>query len=653
MKSIFRKIHNIREKLVFALSLAACMLAYWHGLDGGFMFDDYPNIVHNQRLSAIDEITFDAIHSAISQEQPGPIGRPISFISFAINTALSGLNPYYFKLTNLAIHLLNGVLLLNLILILLKQLIPRSTQTEIYAIALTTTAAWLLHPINLTSVLYVVQRMTELSAFFILLSLLLYATARTRQIEGQSGAPLRLSLIPLTFLLALFSKETGALLIVYLFLIEWLVFRFAAKSSTTSRRVRYTYLVMSIVIAPVALFMLYHFSFGYGHREFNLSERLMSEGRILWFYIQSILIPNTSSMALFHDDFVISRGLFLPPQTLLALLGLSILITTAVWLRKKARVVAFGILFFFSTQLLESTVIPLELIHEHRNYIGSWALLLPASYYLITFGKRHGASLLVYCLTCLLIIALGINTYMRSWYWGHELLLAQQQALLHPNSYRNMLTAGSAFSSLLMESNAEEYLRLGLDYYIRAYQIEPQESKALVSIVSIMYQLNDKKGLERYSQLLLETLRNGKISTETANAFIVTSQCVAGNNCQFPFDLYKKMCRVLLANPFIKSNSEFYAKVISANSNIAYLEGDIDQAIEYGEQSILLEPSEPQYYLNQAMLMISIKAFNKTKEYLAQARAIDNTQFIENKIAPIENMLHAYEAHENQQGYAP
>jgi hypothetical protein len=107
--------------------------------------------------------------------------------------------------------------------------------------------------------------------FFVLLSLLFYATARTRQIDGQSGAPLRLSLIPLTFLLALFSKETGAPLIVYLFMIEWLVFRFAAKSSTTSRRVRYTYLVMAIVIAPVALFMLYHFSFGYGHRELNLT----------------------------------------------------------------------------------------------------------------------------------------------------------------------------------------------------------------------------------------------------------------------------------------------------------------------------------------------------------------------------------------------
>jgi hypothetical protein len=70
------------------------------------------------------------------------------------------------------------------------------------------------------------------------------------------------------------------------------------------------------------------------------------------------------------------------------------------------------------------------------------------------------------------------------------------------------------------------------------------------------------------------------------------------------------MCRVLLANPFIKSNSGFYAKVVSANSNIAYLEGNIDQAIEYGEQSILLEPSKLQYYQNQALLMISIKEFN-------------------------------------------
>ncbi|MCU7927346.1 MAG: hypothetical protein KZQ97_13005 [Candidatus Thiodiazotropha sp. (ex Dulcina madagascariensis)] len=639
----FSRIHHTGYMLLLLALLTACLWAYWPGLHGGFLFDDFPNIVLNPRLGAIEGIDLASIRSAISQAEPGPIGRPVSFISFAINTAFSGLNPYYFKLTNLAIHLLNGVVLFSLVRILLSRITTLQTQREINLVALTTTGAWLLHPLNLTSVLYVVQRMTELSALFVFISLLLYSAARTRQIEGESGAPLLFSVLPLTFLLAVFSKENGVLLIAYLFTLELTLFRFKAKTTATAQRLRNLYLALALFAIPTGLVVMHHYALGYGHRSFTLAERLLSECRIVWFYIQSILLPDIRSMTLFHDDFVISTGLFSPPQTLLALLGLIGLLISALWLRNKARLLVFGLLFFFSSHLLESSVIPLELIHEHRNYVGSWGLLLPVSYYLLMFGKRHGREMLSYASACLLIVILGVNTHIRSQYWGNELSLVQYQAHHHPDSYRSMLAAGSAFASNAVEPHAEEYLDKALDYYLKAYQMEPSESKALVSIVSIFNLLDDGENANDYASRLLENLKNKPVSTDTSNAFVVTSQCMADNGCRFPLSIYKEMSRALLSNDHIKRNKDFSAKVYSANSNIAYLEGDIDLAIDYGEQSIALFPSEVQYYLNQAILMISSQRLTEARDYISQARALDKSIFIEKKISAVESMLKQHE----------
>lgn len=625
--------------LLLSLLIVICLVSYWPGLFGGFLFDDFPNIVENDRLTAIDDLSVEAIQSAMYQPNPGPVGRPVSFFTFALNIAFTGLDPFYFKITNLLIHIANGILVFLLIKKLFETINEPNIDVYITAISLAVAGAWLLHPLNLTSVLYVVQRMTALSALFVFSSLLLYSAGRVRQIKGNTGAAYFFAWIPATFILALFSKEIGILLIVYLYVLELTIFRFKAASRSSQLWLKNFYTVLAIIAIPAGMYFMYRHSLNYGNRDFTLVQRLLTESRVLFFYVQSIVVPNISSMAIFHDDYVISKSLFSPTSTIYSILALIAIATTAFWFRSKAPFFAFGVLFFFSSHLLESTVLPLELIHEHRNYIGSWGILLPLFYYLIRTGIKHRRETLTYIISITLVIGLATATRIRSTYWGDEILLAQYHAYHHPNSPRTMLNAGATFLTLAQITEDAELLDEALDYYTRAYRLRPKESSALISITSILHKKDDFETLQVYSATLLENLSKHRVSDESMNAFTRVSHCLNRKNCDFPFIIYKLMAEAMLNNPKIQLNSQYHAKVLSANSNMQLLEGNIENAIVLGEEALALDPNEIQYYLNQSMLMNIIGQADRAKDYLDRAAQVDNSQYSSERIQAIYRSL--------------
>jgi len=616
--------------------LVACAWAYGPGLAGPFLFDDFPNIVQNDRLTAIQDLSIESVRSAISQLEPGPVGRPVSFISFAINMAFTGLDPLFFKMTNLAIHLLNGILLFFLVRAILNGLDASQRPPRIMAIALLSVGAWLLHPLNLTSVLYVVQRMTELSAMFVFLSLLLYSYARIRQIEGKRGAALLMAGIIPVALLALFSKENGVLIVAYLVVLELCIFRFRAYAPSTGRLLQRAYLALAAMGIPVGLYVLYRFSVEYGSRDFTLVERLLTESRVLWFYVRSILLPDIRTMTLFHDDYVVSTSFFSPPSTSIAVVSLAAVIAAALWVRRKAPVFAFGVLFFFSSHLLESTVIPLELVHEHRNYVGSWSLLLVGFCYLVQLASRYHREVTVLMLAASVLVALTVSTRIRASYWRNEILLVQYHAHHHPTSVRSLQAVGSAFIAYAIEENSLPYQKKALEYYIRAYEQAPTESHALVSIIGVLYLMDDKESIARYRDVLLNNLATQPITTQTIYSFGTLARCLGGPKCHFPFWLYKDMALSLIKNPFLDVHPEYAAKVYSANANFAFLDRNFEQALAYGEKALTLYPAEPTYYLNQALVLMSAGRETEAQDYLNRARKVDGSLFMENKIASLK-----------------
>ena len=449
---------------------------YSPGIRGSFVFDDLPNIIENPALQIFDG-SFSSLIDASLNGVASPLGRPLSMASFALNLHFNGGDPLYFKLVNLVIHLLNGVM----IFVLAQRLCPRWTGGDKSSLAaLWIAAVWLLHPLNLTPVLFVAQRMTSLAAFFTLAALLLYLYGR--QTAGSKGwMAIALSLL-LCWPMALMSKETGLLLPLYIVVCEWLVLR--CSLSFSSRILWLGAISLGFSLAGI-VFVEWNFVVGgYTFRDFGLVERLLTESRVLWFYLLQLLFPWPDLFSLHHDDFTISRGLLSPPQTVLAIVGWLVLIVFTVLRHQKYPLFAFAVTWFLVAHALESTILPLELAYEHRNYLASFGILIWLAGLLFTTQERGKVPRLV--LAGSFLIFCGLVTTLRASLWGDEFRRTQLEAEIHPKSARTNYEAGTSLVDNTFLStrggNAIAY-QTAQFYFKRAAELDKNSKAPLISML--------------------------------------------------------------------------------------------------------------------------------------------------------------------------
>ncbi len=381
--------------LVFALLLVTAI--YWPGLSGSWLFDDYPNIVDNHGVQP-SEVSIPALVRATLSSPASDFKRPLASLSFAANYLVSGLDPYAMKLTNLVIHLLNGLLVFVLARMLLRSAGVGAQERHAGIISALIAAGWMLLPINLTAVLYVVQRMESMANLFVLLGLIGYVAGRRRMLAASTSLPtpharfrlgrfspdargfaLCLLSITLPTALGLLAKETAVMLPLYALLVEWMLFRFHTSSGQRDWRIFGSFVVVLMLPMLIGLGWLLPGLLkpqAWATRDFTLGTRLLSEMRIVVDYIRWTLLPTPDALSFYHDDFRISTGLLSPWSTLASLFLLVALVALMLWLRTRRPLAALGIALFLGCQLLTGTILQLELIYEHRNYFASFGLLL-------------------------------------------------------------------------------------------------------------------------------------------------------------------------------------------------------------------------------------------------------------------------------------
>lgn len=363
-------------KYLALLILATGAWIYHPTLGGSFIFDDIVNISANQYLQ-IEQPTFDSLMQASFSSYSGPLRRPVAMFSFAMNYLFTGLDPWWMKLTNLLIHIINACL----VWLVLRLLLPRVTSfsnNDVNAIPLMVAGAWLLHPINVTAVAYIVQRMTSLSATFVLLAMLAYIHLRSMDWH-RIKTPVLSFLVLASWALGLLSKETGIMLSIYILLIEWYGFGFRAACTAEKYNLRFMLGVFTAPWIGAVVYAIYKPSSifgGYEDQYFSPVERLLTEGRVVIDYLKLIVIPDSRQMSVYQDNVVLSQSLFSPVSTFLCLLLIVFLLGLALRLRKGFPIISMGILWFFAGHLLESTVYPLEIKFLHRNYLPSIGVLL-------------------------------------------------------------------------------------------------------------------------------------------------------------------------------------------------------------------------------------------------------------------------------------
>lgn len=419
--------------ILFILLLSIAFYSYWPGTQGLFIFDDMPNLSPMGKY--VNYSLWENFLLFILEGDSGPTGRPISLATFFMNDTSWPSNPSNFTLTNVYIHLLNGVLVFWLVFKLGNTL--KLSQTQQLSFSLFCTSLWILHPLHTTTVLYIIQRMTELSALFTLSGLLFYLYGREKLSTNPKKGFIFLFIgVGASLTLSIFSKENGVLLVAYILTIEFFLLQPLNIYPTT--RKLYYWLIPS-VFAPFFLLILYLgdralLGAGFENRDFSLNERLLTQPRILFEYIHHILLPSTSDMSIFHDDYIISRSLLSPWTTLPSIIGVTILIIMSVVLRKKQPLIAFAIIWFFIGHILESTVLSLELYFEHRNYLPMLGFLIAFSWYFTELFSSHRtiATGLAVLTTLLLSFLLNQNAIL----WSKPIELVANWHQAHPNSLR-------------------------------------------------------------------------------------------------------------------------------------------------------------------------------------------------------------------------
>jgi hypothetical protein len=432
---------------LFCAGLAA--IVFSPGLGGGFVLDDFPTLVENDLLK-VKGLDYDEWMHAIASFHAGRGSRPLAMLSFTLDYWLQGgLEPSAFKITNLVIHVLTTLVLAFFLRRLFLVAGWPLCQAVVGAAALA--LLWGVHPLQVSGVLYVVQRMQMLVTLFVILVLWAYLALRQAQIEGRRGWPYGV-LAAIGGLLALGSKEDAVLIPAYMLVMELTVLQFKAASAARRRSLRQTFALFAIMGTALYLFWVlptYWVVDAYPGRDFGSAERLLTQARVLVMHLVQILVPWPGLMPFHYDQLEVSRGAFDPLTTLPSILLLAGLLVWAWRWRNHRPVFALGTLLFLAGHFLTSNVIPLELAFEHRNHFALVGVLLAvADLVRAMLTQQRVASWLPPLVASVAVALVASAGAMRAYYWGNPVRFAQYSTWVAPKSQRAWLTLGQTWFNL-------------------------------------------------------------------------------------------------------------------------------------------------------------------------------------------------------------
>lgn len=420
------------------LAVLTTIAAYWVGLQGPFLLDDDMNFAVIQRWQA-GQVTFAEV---LFGNTTGSFGRPVSMATLALSAWLGGYQPFAFKLGNLVVHLLCGLVIYRLVAAMARRDSDLCNSAE--AVAALIAALWLLHPLQASTVLYAVQRMAQMSTLFVLLGLWLYMALRGRLLDQGADRNALIGLflgIPLLLVAGALAKENALVLPALCLVLELGYFSDRPRPHTVKAFFG-IYLVLPFLLGLIWFAMHpARLMGGYLRRDFSWQERLLTQARALCDYLWQTLAPAPSRMGVYTDDFTVSTGWLTPPTTLVAILAL-LGISVAAWqLRRRIPGLLVGWGMFLVGHAIESSFLPLEMYFEHRNYLPMLGVLFALVSLAVATGnvlRKHGLNpgrigvTLGLCVVALLAIA----THGRARVWSSDQLIAEAGIEAHPESMR-------------------------------------------------------------------------------------------------------------------------------------------------------------------------------------------------------------------------
>jgi tetratricopeptide (TPR) repeat protein len=589
--ALFSKYENLF--LLFLALLVICI--YANTLGSPFIFDSIVNIESNPHIRMTQITLNNLIQAAVKSPSTH---RPLPNISFALNYYLHGYNVVGFHVVNMLIHISTGFLLYFFVKSTFCTPVLRSKYANYMWISFFTAAIWMMHPLQTQSVSYIVQRMNSMAAMFYLLSILLYARFRlSRQHRGKwwlfSGCVM-------AAILALASKEIAVTLPVFIIAYEWYFFQ-DLNMKWLKKQIPLLAGCLLLIAVITLIFLgskpLESILEGYNTRNFTLSQRLLAQPRVVIFYLSQLLWPHPSRLNLDHD-FPLSNSLMDPMTTLFSIIAIAALIGLAAVKARTQRLLSFSIVWFFGNLVIESSIIPLEIIFEHRVYLPSMTFSLTVA--LVVYRWVKPAWLQAVLLGIMVTVG-AFWTYERNSVYVDRITMWQDCVNKSPRKARPHNNLGVALADQGFHTEA-------IKKYRKALQIDPHYPDPVANIgLSLAEQGKIEESITQFMKALEINPKDQKTLNNLGASLILTEK-------------YTKAAQVFSEALEL---DPYYAQ---AHNNLGVAlrhQGQIEKAIHHFSTAVQLDPEYALAINNLGSILASQGKFEAAHHHFKKALSID------------------------------
>jgi tetratricopeptide (TPR) repeat protein len=584
--------------LAAGLIVVAGLAAYGNSFSGPFIYDDLSSIRDNpsiRHLSAIGEV--------LSPPGNGETvsGRPLLNLSFAINYAISGPSTRGYHVVNLAIHILNGLLLLGI----LRQtfcssvLSPRFGRAAL-GLGWATAILWTVHPLQTESVTYIVQRAESLASMLYLL--VLYCAIRGMHAKRPVGWYV---VAVGSCWLGVATKETVVTAPLMVLLYDR---TFVGGSLQEAFRRRWS-LYVALAAGWMLLIGLLWSTGLVGRREemgtLDAWSYACSQPGVLLHYLRLSVWPDPLC---FNYDWPAGKtmGAILPAMT-----AVGLLVVATVRGLTGGRTWGFVGAWFFLILAPSSSVQPLgQLAFEHRMYLPLAAVASAvvvggamAGQWLARRGWLPGRAGMIagVCVVTLAAVVLGQVTFRRNEAYGTELSIWQDTVAKAPHS-------SFAHNNLGVELTNSGRVAEAIEHCQEAIRLKPDNASAHANLGNALKEAGRAaEAIERYQEAIRLKPSDAQPHYNLGNAL------AKGGRVAEAIEHYQEAIRL----------KPDYA---SAHMNLGVLLGELGrlpEAIEHHRQALKITPDCAEAYNNLAVAMVKSDDLQGALEPFLEAVRLD------------------------------
>lgn len=612
-----------RSFIAFFLLGTIIFLIYSNTFNCSWHFDDYNTIVHNPRLH-METIDLGSIRNAAFACPTGDrLYRPLPMISLALNWYVGKDRVKGYHLINILIHVITACLLFATIQQLMGSPVGKEQKLKNpYFIALLAALIWAVHPIQVQAVTYIVQRMAAMATLFYMSSLFFHLKLR---LSASTRSRIFFFIGSLaSYIAAILSKENAVILPFSILLIECIFFnqprkemirRILGKKRTAIFIIIFT--SMTLILGLVFFYkpVLTIIEDSYHYRPFTLFERLMTESRILAFYLSLIVYPALDRFSINHV-FPISKSPIDPLTTIISIIFILFLIVYSIFHLRRRPFLSFAILFFFVNHIIESSFLGLELIFEHRNYLPSTFIFIPLSIIIYRFvdkfydyQKRYATA--VVCVGVFIVFFLSMTTYVRNFDWKNTKTLWENVLVRYPESTRALNNLANGY-----------YMKIGdydkaLKLYNKALAADwsnasrtYRSGETLSNVAGIYYGF----GMDRKALAIWDRAIEAYPANIQAMLFKAEAQISLG---QFD-DALVTLDTIPTTPPTQKS--------LALKTLIFFKQGKLNKAISTCRNSLQINPNDLDCLFYMGAIYSKIGQYKKSNFFLNSARAIHRNE---------------------------